>query len=188
MDLCGQRNVFAFWYTVQVPHDFFAKEKASFNFMAEVTICNNFGAQENKVWHCFHCFPCLPWSDGTRFHDFVYWMLSFKPAFSFSSFTLIKRFFSSSLLSAHKGSIICISEVIDISPHNLDSSLCFIQPGILDNVHCILNKQGDSIQLWCTPFPVWNQTIVPCPVLTVASWPACKFLRRQVGWSGIPIS
>ena len=31
---------------------------------------------------------------------FVFWMLSFKPAFSHSSFTLIKRLFSSSLLSA----------------------------------------------------------------------------------------
>ena len=31
----------------------------------------------------------------------------------------------------HKGDIICISEVIDISPSNLDSGLCFIQPGIL---------------------------------------------------------
>ena len=31
---------------------------------------------------------------------FVYWMLSFKPTFSLSSFTLIKRLFSSSSLSA----------------------------------------------------------------------------------------
>ena len=30
----------------------------------------------------------------------VFWMLSFKPAFSFSSFTFIKRLFSSSLLCA----------------------------------------------------------------------------------------
>ena len=37
-------------------------------------------------------------------------------------------------------------------------------------------------------FPVLNQSIVPCPVLTVASWTACRFLRRQVRWSGIPIS
>ena len=51
-----------------------------------------------------------------------------------------------------------------------------------------LNKQGDNIQLWCTPFPIWNQSVVPCPVLTVASWPAYRFLRRQVRWSGIPIS
>ena len=51
-----------------------------------------------------------------------------------------------------------------------------------------LNKQGDKIQPWCTPFPVWNQSVVPCPVLTVASWPAYKFLKRQIRWSGIPIS
>ena len=50
-----------------------------------------------------------------------------------------------------------------------------------------LNKQGDNIWPWCTPFPIWNQS-VPCPVLTVASWPAYRFLRRQVRWSGIPIS
>ena len=28
-----------------------------------------------------------------------------------------------------------------------------------------LCKQGDSIQLWRTPFPIWNQSVVPCPVL-----------------------
>ena len=48
--------------------------------MAAVTVCNDFGAQENKVCHCFHCFsPCLPWSDGTRCRDlkfFEYWVLS----------------------------------------------------------------------------------------------------------------
>ena len=41
---------------------------------------------ENKVWHCFHCFPIyLPWSYGTRCHS-VFWMLSFRPTFSLSSF------------------------------------------------------------------------------------------------------
>ena len=51
-----------------------------------------------------------------------------------------------------------------------------------------LIKQGDNTQPWCTPFPIWNQSVVPCPVLTVPSWPAYRFLRRQVRWSGIPIS
>ena len=51
-----------------------------------------------------------------------------------------------------------------------------------------LNKQGDNTQPWCTPFQVWNQSVVPCLVLTVASWPAYRFLRRQVRWSGITIS
>ena len=51
-----------------------------------------------------------------------------------------------------------------------------------------LIKQGDDIQPWCTPFPIWNHSVAPCLVLTVASWPACRFLRRQVRWSVIPIS
>ena len=32
--------------------------------------------------------------------------------------------------------------------------------------------QGDNIQTRHTPFPIWNQFTVPCPVLTVATWPA----------------
>ena len=51
-----------------------------------------------------------------------------------------------------------------------------------------LNKQGDNMQPWCTPFPIWNQSVVSCPVLIVASWPAYRFLKRQDRWSGIPIS
>ena len=51
-----------------------------------------------------------------------------------------------------------------------------------------LNKQGDNIQPWSIPFLIWNLSVVPCPVLTVASWPAYRFLRRQLRCSGIPIS
>ena len=51
-----------------------------------------------------------------------------------------------------------------------------------------LNKQGNNIQCWCTPFLIWNQCVVPCPVLAVTCWPAYRFLRSQVRWSGIPIS
>ena len=36
---------------------FSSKEQVSFNFMAAVTICSDFGAQENKVCHGFCCFP-----------------------------------------------------------------------------------------------------------------------------------
>ena len=40
------------------------------NIMAAVTICSDFGAQENKISHCFHCFPIyLQQSDGTGCHD-----------------------------------------------------------------------------------------------------------------------
>ena len=33
--------------------------------------------------------------------------------------------------------VFCISEVIDISPRNLDSILCFFQPSVSHDVHCI---------------------------------------------------
>ena len=44
----SQSNVSAFQYAVQVCHSFSSKEQASFNFMAAVTVCSDFGAQENK--------------------------------------------------------------------------------------------------------------------------------------------
>ena len=66
--------------------------------MAAVTICSDFGAQKIKVWHCFPIY--FPWSDGTGCQDLRFRMLSFKPTFSLSSFTFIKRLFSSSSLSA----------------------------------------------------------------------------------------
>ena len=81
--------------------NFSSKEQASLNFMAAVTIFSDFGAQRNKICHCFYFFPIyLPWSDGTDAMILVFWMLSFKPAFSLSSFTFITRLFSSSSLSA----------------------------------------------------------------------------------------
>ena len=45
-----------------------------------------------------------------------------------------------------------------------------------------------TIQSCCTPFPICNQSVVPWPVLIVASWPAYRFLRRQIRWFVIPIS
>ena len=51
-----------------------------------------------------------------------------------------------------------------------------------------LNKQGDNIQSWHIPFPILNQSVVPCAVLTVASWLAYRLLRRQIRCSGIPSS
>ena len=119
----------------------------------------------------------------------VFWMLSFKPAVSLSYFTFIKRIFSSSSISAIRVVSsaylrLLIFLLAILIPACTSSSSAF-------HVMCSaykLNKQGDNIQPWCTPFPIWNQSVVPCPVLPVASWPAYRFLKRQVKWSGIPIS
>ena len=51
-----------------------------------------------------------------------------------------------------------------------------------------LNEQDDNIHPCQTPFPILKQPVVPRSVLPVASWPTYKFLRRQVRWSGTPIS
>ena len=48
---------FCFLICCLVCHSFSSKEKVSFDFMAAITICSDFGAQKNKVWHRFHCFP-----------------------------------------------------------------------------------------------------------------------------------
>ena len=46
-----------------------------------------------------------------------------------------------------------------------------------------LNKQGDNIQPWHTPFPVHSSISG-----SVASWPSYRFLRRHIWWSGIHMS
>ena len=53
-----------------------------------------------------------------------------------------------------------------------------------------LNKQCDNIQPWCIPIqtPSLNQTGNNRLIQSIVSWPPYRFLRRQVRWSGIPIS
>ena len=81
-------------------HYFSFKEQVFFNFMPAVTVHSDFGAQENKICHCFHFFPIyLPWSDGPDAMILVSWMLGFKPDISLS-FTFPKEALSSSSLSA----------------------------------------------------------------------------------------
>ena len=119
----------------------------------------------------------------------VFWMLSFQPDLSLSSFTFIKKLLSFSLLSAIRvvssaflRLLIFLSSIL--IPACASSSLAFVMVYSANK----LNKQGDNIQLWCTPFLILSQSVVPCLVLTIASWPAYRFLRRQVRWSGIPVS
>ena len=120
---------------------------------------------------------------------FVFWMLSFKPTFSLCSFTFIRRLFSSSSLSAIRVVSSAYLRLLMFLPEILipacaSSSLAF---HMMYSAYK-LNKQGDNIQPCCIPFPVLNQSVVPCLVLTIASWPAYRFLKRQIRWSGVPIS
>ena len=52
----------------------FIQGASVFNDMAEVTISSDFGAQENKICHCFHFILFyFSWSDGTICHDIIFW-------------------------------------------------------------------------------------------------------------------
>ena len=118
----------------------------------------------------------------------VFWMLSFKWTFPLSSFTCIKRLFSSSSISAIRVVSSAYLRLLIFLPAILIPACASCSPAFLMMYSAYkLNKPGDNIQPWCTPFPIWKQFVVPCPVLTVASWPAYRFLKRQVRWSGIPI-
>ena len=119
----------------------------------------------------------------------VFWVLSFKPTFSHSSLSFIKRLFSSpspSVIKVVSSAYLklLIFFLAYLIPACASSSLEFLMMYSAYN----LNKQGDNIQSWCTLFPIWNQSDVTCQFLTVASWPAYRFLKRQVRWSGTPIS
>ena len=150
--------------------------------MAAVTFHCDFGAQENENFHCFYFSPSICHEVmGPDVMILVFWMLSFKLAFS-PSFHPIKSLFSSPLISA----IMVISSaylrlllflLAILIPACDSSSLAFCTA-------YKLNRQGDNKQPWCTPFPILNQSLVLCLVQTVAFWPAYRFLRRHVRWSG----
>ena len=95
----------------------------------------------------------------------VFWMFSFKPTFSRSSFACIKMPFSSSI------------SVIRVMPSAYLRCLTFLPailiPAYVSSIPAFLmmystyklSKQGDNIQPWCTPFLIWNQS-APYLVLT----------------------
>ena len=100
------------------------------------SVCSDFGAQENKICHCFHFFLSICHEVmGLDAMHLVFWMLSFKPVFSLSSSTLLKRLFVPLHflpLEWHRLHIGC-----DMSPSSLDSSLWFLQPGTSHDVLCM---------------------------------------------------
>ena len=158
--------------------------------MAAITICSDFGAHKNKVSHYFHCFPIyLSWSHGTRCRDLSFLNVEFQANFSLSSFIFIKRLFSSSSLSAIRVVSSAYLRLLIFLLAILIPACALSSPAFLMMYSaCMLNRQGDNIQPWHTPFLIWNQSVVPCPALTIVSWSAYRFLKRQVRWSHIPIS
>ena len=109
----------------------------------------------------------------------VFLILSLKPELSLFSFALIKRLFSSSLLSAIR--------VVSSAYLRL---LMFLRPILIP----ACNSSSPALLMMCSAhrlnhrvtqaalsyfLPGLEQPVVSYSVLTVASWPACRFLRRQ---------
>ena len=89
-----------------------------------------------------------------------FWILSFKPTFPLSSFTFIKRLFSSSSLSAIRVVSSVYLRLLIFLPAILITDCASSSPVFLMMSSAYkLNKQGASIQPWCTPFPIWNVQI-----------------------------
>ena len=122
--------------------------------MAAVTICKDFRTQENKICHCLHFSPSI-WHEVMELDAMilVFWKLSFKPAFLLSSFTLIKRLFSSTIKVVSSTYLKLLIFLLEILIPAYDSSnLAF---HMMYSAYK-LNKQGDNIQPWLTPSPILN--------------------------------
>ena len=134
--------------------------------MAVVTICSDFQAPQIRPVTASIVFPSICHEVmGPDAMILVFRMLSFKPTFSLSSF--IKRLFSSSLSairvvsSAYLRLLIFLPAIL--IPSCASSSSAFLMRYSAYN----LNKEGDHMQPWHTSLPIWNQSVVSYPVLTV---------------------
>ena len=126
-----------------------------------------FWSPTNKLCHCFQFFPFyLPWRAGPYAMILFFWMLSFKPAFSLSFFTFSSFSVSAiRLVSSTYLRLLIFLQATLISACDSSSLEFYMAYSVYK-----LNKQGDNMQPCHTPFPIWNQSVDPCPVQTVASW------------------
>ena len=156
--------------------------------MAEVTICSDFGTPQNKICHCFHFFPLyFPWSDGTSCHDQHFLNI------------VSSQLFQSPLSPSSKDNLVPL-HFLPLKRYHLHIWGCWyfswhswfqlvIHPAWYF-AWCILHRSEISRVTIYSLLVLLSQFswVVPWLILTVASWPEYRFLRKQLRWSGIPIS
>ena len=114
--------------------------------MAAVTTFSDYEAQENKICLCFQFFPFyLPWVMAPDAMILVFWMLSFKPAFSLSSFFINRlfRYFSLSVI-----------RVDSFHRYNIFKNLCGFSVSLLNNKDLFKKPFSDFIDLFKEPFQI----------------------------------
>ena len=133
----------------------------------------------NKIkFHFFSIY--LQWNDGTGCYDFSFWMLSFKSVFSLSSFTIMNRLFSYSLLSAirvvssaYLRFLMFLLEILIPACDSFSLAFCMMYSAQK------LNMQGDTIQLWCT---LPNLEPVHCSMSSSnCCFLTCKLVSQEAG-------
>ena len=150
--------------------------------MATFPIHSDFGAQENEVTVSFFSPSICHEVMGPDAMIFVFWMLSFKPAFSLSSFTFIERcsvplcflplgrhhlHIWGGYFSQQSWFQLVIHPARHFSwctLHHADSAKSRRQLSDLHftSLHSAykLSKRGDSTHPWHAPFPIVNQLVV----------------------------
>ena len=123
---------------------------------------------------------------GTDAMILVFWTLSFKPTLSLSSFTSIKRLFSSFLLCAIRVVSSAYLRLLIFLPAILIPACASSSPAFIMMYSAYkLNKRVTIYTLDVLLSRFGTSLLFH---VQVASWPAYRFLKRQVRWSGIPIS
>ena len=123
----------------------------------------------------------------------VFWMLSF--IFYFFECWALNQLFHSPLSLSSRGSLVLLHFLPEVLsaylrlliflpaifiPACASSSLAFL---MMYSAYK-LNKQGDNIQPWRTPFPIWNQSVVPCLISNCCFLTSIQISQEtgQVAW------
>ena len=157
--------------------------------MAEASIHSDFWRPWRENLSCFDFFLFyLPWVMGTESMILFFW------------YGVLSQLLHSTLSLSSRGSLVPLVSAISVVSSEYLRLLIFLLATLIaafnsssPAFHMVysaykLNKQGDSIRLCCTSFPILNQSVSSCKVLAVASWPTYRFLRKQIKWSGITSS
>ena len=135
---------------------FLPRKQASFSFVAAVNVLSDFGAQENKVCHCFHFFPIYLQEmigPDAMILFFKCWVLS--QLFHFPLSPSSRGSFSYSSLSAIRVVSSAYLRLLVFLPAILIPACASSSPAFLMMYSAYkLNNQGDNVQPWRTPFSI----------------------------------
>ena len=157
--------------------------------MAAIIICSDFGAQKIKSYTVSTVSPSISHEVmGPDAMILIFCMLSFTQLLHFPLWLSSRVSLVLLLVSAIRMVSSAYLRLLIFLPAIFISASASSSPVFLMMYSAYkLKKQGGNIEHWHTPIHIWNQSFVRCPVLTVASLNAYRFLKRQVRWCSFRI-